>query len=84
MGIIRSSLSFTLGTLFGVYVAQNYNVPNIQTLFNTGYSVAKHMEEQYRKPAERLASVVVVPRQFAPRYGALSLARVLRYFGMWT
>lgn len=53
MGIIRSSLSFTLGTMFGVYIAQNYNVPNIQALIGTGYVIAKHMEEQYRKPGGR-------------------------------
>lgn len=39
-----------LGTVFGVYVAQNYNVPNIQKLYNTGVLIAKHMEQNYRKP----------------------------------
>jgi hypothetical protein len=53
MGIIRSSFSFTLGTMFGVYIAQNYSIPNIQTLVNTGIAIAKHMEEQYRKPGGR-------------------------------
>ncbi|KAM7525586.1 hypothetical protein LguiA_015488 [Lonicera macranthoides] len=50
MGLIRSSLHFMLGTVFGVYVAQNYNVPNIQKLYNTGVLIAKHMEQNYRKP----------------------------------
>lgn len=51
--IIRSSFSFILGTGFGVYVAQNYNVPNIQKLVNTGLFMAKHIEEAYRKPKKR-------------------------------
>ncbi|XP_010264252.1 PREDICTED: uncharacterized protein LOC104602319 [Nelumbo nucifera] len=53
MGIIRSSFSFMLGTLCGVYVAQNYNVPNIKKLASTGLLIAKHIEETYRKPKKR-------------------------------
>ncbi|PSS11524.1 Protein of unknown function DUF4535 protein [Actinidia chinensis var. chinensis] len=53
MGIIKSSFSFMVGTLFGVYVAQNYNVPNIHKLFNTGLAIGKHLEENYRKPKKR-------------------------------
>ncbi|KAK9273514.1 hypothetical protein L1049_018324 [Liquidambar formosana] len=50
MGIIGSSFTFMLGTLFGVYVAQNYKLPNIRKLANTGLVMAKHFEENYRKP----------------------------------
>ncbi|KAF8379244.1 hypothetical protein HHK36_028676 [Tetracentron sinense] len=53
MGIIRSSFSFMMGTLCGVYIAQNYNVPNIKKLANTGLLMAKHIEETYRKPKKR-------------------------------
>ncbi|KAL7123300.1 hypothetical protein ACP275_01G097500 [Erythranthe tilingii] len=53
MGIIRSGFSFMVGTAFGVYAAQNYNVPNIKKLFNTGLLIAKHIEENYRKPKKR-------------------------------
>ncbi|KAK9277724.1 hypothetical protein L1049_007271 [Liquidambar formosana] len=53
MGIIRSSFSFMMGTVFGVYVAQNYNVPNIKKLTNTGLLIAKHLEENYRKPKKK-------------------------------
>ncbi|XP_057952615.1 uncharacterized protein LOC131146831 [Malania oleifera] len=53
MGIIRSSFSFILGTACGVYVAQNYNVPNIKKLANTALFMAKHVEEKYRKPKKR-------------------------------
>ncbi|KAB2632486.1 hypothetical protein C1H46_001611 [Malus baccata] len=53
MGIIRSSFSFLMGTVFGVYVAQNYDVPNIQKLSTTGLLIAKHIEENYRKPKKK-------------------------------
>ncbi|XP_052170516.1 uncharacterized protein LOC127786853 [Diospyros lotus] len=50
MGIIRSSFAFMMGTLVGVYIAQNYDVPSIGKLANTGLFMAKHVEESYRKP----------------------------------
>ncbi|KAL8255998.1 hypothetical protein R6Q59_031065 [Mikania micrantha] len=50
MGIIRSSFSFMLGAACGIYVAQNYNVPNINKLYKTGLVMAKHYEQNYRKP----------------------------------
>lgn len=53
MGIIRSSFSFLLGTACGIYIAQNYNVPNIKKLANTAAFMAKHIEEKYRKPKKR-------------------------------
>ncbi|XP_018634167.1 PREDICTED: uncharacterized protein LOC109216820 [Nicotiana attenuata] len=53
MGFFKSTFSFVVGTGFGVYLAQNYNVPNIQKLVNTGLVIAKHLEENYRKPKKR-------------------------------
>ncbi|KAF8093901.1 hypothetical protein N665_0375s0018 [Sinapis alba] len=50
MGIIKSCFVFMMGTAYGVYVAQNYNVPDIKKLTNTGLVIAKHIEENYRKP----------------------------------
>ncbi|KAI3693549.1 hypothetical protein L1987_76495 [Smallanthus sonchifolius] len=53
MGLIKSSFSFMIGTAFGVYVAQNYDVPNIHKLYKTGLVIAKHYEENYRKPKKK-------------------------------
>ena len=39
-----------VGTVCGVYVAQNYNVPNIKKVADTGMAMLKHIEETYRKP----------------------------------
>ncbi|KAF8114073.1 hypothetical protein N665_0043s0136 [Sinapis alba] len=50
MGIIRSSFSFLTGTVCGIYIAQNYNVPNINKLAHCTFSIAKQLEEKYRKP----------------------------------
>lgn len=39
--------------MVGVYLAQNYNVPNIKKLTDTGLLMAKHIEENYRKPKKK-------------------------------
>lgn len=53
MGIIRSSFSFIVGTVCGIYIAQNYKVPNIKKLANDAILMAKRTEETYRKPKKR-------------------------------
>ncbi|XP_043717068.1 uncharacterized protein LOC122665073 [Telopea speciosissima] len=53
MGIIKSTFSLMTGTVLGVYIAQNYNVPNIKKLADTGLLFMKHIEENYRKPKKR-------------------------------
>ncbi|EEF51552.1 uncharacterized protein LOC8266071 [Ricinus communis] len=53
MGIIRSCFSFISGTVCGVYIAQNYDVPNIKKLASTGLFMAKLLEEKYRKPKSK-------------------------------
>ncbi|KAL7222530.1 hypothetical protein ACSBR1_024258 [Camellia fascicularis] len=50
MWIIKSNFSFMVGTVCGIYIAQNYNVPNIYKLANTAIFMAKHIEEKYCKP----------------------------------
>lgn len=52
MGFMRISFSFMSGTLFGAYVAQNYNIPNLKKRADYGYTMAKRVEENYRKPAK--------------------------------
>ncbi|XP_045807035.1 uncharacterized protein LOC123899842 [Trifolium pratense] len=50
MGIIRSCFSFIAGTVTGIYVAQNYKVPNVAKVADTFLFMAKVTEETYRKP----------------------------------
>nr|XP_043618002.1 uncharacterized protein LOC122589740 [Erigeron canadensis] len=50
MGIISNSFPFILGTICGVYIAQNYNVPNLYKLSDHAVSMAKQIEQRYRKP----------------------------------
>uniref|UniRef100_K4A2S7 Transmembrane protein 242 n=4 Tax=Panicoideae TaxID=147369 RepID=K4A2S7_SETIT len=50
MGLFRGSFTLLVGMGCGVYIAQNYNVPNVKKLFNTYVFLAKHIEETYRKP----------------------------------
>ncbi|KAG2672273.1 hypothetical protein I3760_13G032600 [Carya illinoinensis] len=50
MGLMGSTFSIMVGTLCGVYISQNYNIPNIRKLANSGFTMAKHVEETYRKP----------------------------------
>ncbi|KAJ9555209.1 hypothetical protein OSB04_009823 [Centaurea solstitialis] len=48
MGIIRSSFTFMLGTAFGVYVAQNYDVPNVHKLYKTGLGLNDYPDARWR------------------------------------
>ncbi|CAF2149773.1 uncharacterized protein LOC106375298 [Brassica napus] len=50
MGIVRRSFSFLTGTACGIYIAQNYKVPNINKLAHCAVSIAKELENRYRKP----------------------------------
>jgi len=49
MGIIKSSLKFVIVAALGVYVAQNYNVPDIKALASTAFSEANQAEHRFRK-----------------------------------
>ncbi|CAI0404485.1 unnamed protein product [Linum tenue] len=50
MGLIRNYFSFLVGTACGVYIAQNYEVPNIKKVVHSALFTAKVVEEKYRKP----------------------------------
>eukprot|EP00897_Mesotaenium_endlicherianum_P009244 jgi/Mesen1/8348/ME000463S07800 len=52
MGLFKSLFSFAVGTTFGVYVAQTYNLPPLQQLVDAGLAYGKKLEELYRKPDE--------------------------------
>ncbi|KAK6920304.1 Short transmembrane mitochondrial protein 1 [Dillenia turbinata] len=41
MGIIRSAFSFMLGTVCGVYIAQNYKVPDIKKMLDDLYKISQ-------------------------------------------
>ncbi len=41
-------ISFITGTLFGMYVAQNYDVPNVKTYIQQKIVEFKELEEQRR------------------------------------
>lgn len=49
----KNSFRFMLGTVFGIYVAQNYDVPSIQKLYDTGVLIAKFYEANYRKSRKK-------------------------------
>ncbi|XP_044505223.1 uncharacterized protein LOC123225353 [Mangifera indica] len=53
MGIIRRSFLLIAGTVCGIYIAQNYKVPNIKKLANDVILMAKRTEETYRKPKRK-------------------------------
>lgn len=50
MGIFKGSFTFILGIGCGVYVAQNYSVPDVKKLYNTYSFMAQYLERTYRKP----------------------------------
>ncbi|KAK4256402.1 hypothetical protein QN277_009274 [Acacia crassicarpa] len=54
MGIIcRFCFPLIVGTACGVYLAQNYKLPNMKKLVETGMSMAKKTEEKYRMQPEK-------------------------------
>ncbi|XP_047176701.1 uncharacterized protein LOC124843910 [Vigna umbellata] len=53
MGIIRSSFLFIAGTTVGIYLVQNYQIPNLRKLADTALVHAKQVEEKYRKSKKK-------------------------------
>ncbi|KAL6865398.1 hypothetical protein ACP4OV_016549 [Aristida adscensionis] len=50
MGFLQSTFSLLVGTGCGIYIAQNYDVPNIKKLMRGLMGKAKELEESYKKP----------------------------------
>ncbi|KAL7147569.1 hypothetical protein ABFS83_06G116400 [Erythranthe nasuta] len=50
MGIFRGSFPFVAGSVCGIYIAQNYNLPNMKKVVYEALFTAKQVEEKYRKP----------------------------------
>jgi hypothetical protein len=51
MGFLQSTLSLLIGTGCGIYIAQNYDVPNMKKLMRSLTGRAKELEESYKKPS---------------------------------
>ncbi|KAL6619758.1 hypothetical protein ACP70R_034897 [Stipagrostis hirtigluma subsp. patula] len=52
MGFLQSTFSLLVGTGCGIYIAQNYDVPNIKKLMRSLMGKAKELEESYKKPGK--------------------------------
>ncbi|KAL9240381.1 hypothetical protein vseg_014607 [Gypsophila vaccaria] len=50
MEITKTCMKFMVGTICGVYIAQNYKVPDVQKLASTVFFVGRLIEQNYRKP----------------------------------
>lgn len=46
---MKTLTTFIIGTVTGIYVDQNYNIPHIITFVNIAIEWAKKMEENMRK-----------------------------------
>jgi hypothetical protein len=57
--IIKNSMSFVTGTAFGVYLAQNYNVPDVKKLASMAVSMASYIEKANRKPEPKIMDDIV-------------------------
>ncbi|CAN6358346.1 unnamed protein product [Urochloa humidicola] len=52
MGFLKSTFSLLIGTGCGIYIAQNYKVPNIKDLIREMLGKVKVLEESYNKPGD--------------------------------
>lgn len=48
IGIIKNCFSFVAGTVAGVYVAQNYKLPNIADQADNVFKMVKDVHQRYR------------------------------------
>ena len=49
---MKRAVWFTIGTAAGIYINQNYDVPNIQSTIREGYSWVKEKEEELKKSSD--------------------------------
>ena len=47
--MLSKTFMFIVGTLFGAFISQNYNIPNIKQIVNQSYHAAQVVEKQFRK-----------------------------------
>ncbi|XP_047096451.1 uncharacterized protein LOC124708850 [Lolium rigidum] len=52
MGFIQSTFSLLIGTGAGIYIAQNYDVPNVKKIMWGLMGKAKELEDSYKKPTD--------------------------------
>uniref|UniRef100_A0A0D9ZTH9 Uncharacterized protein n=1 Tax=Oryza glumipatula TaxID=40148 RepID=A0A0D9ZTH9_9ORYZ len=50
MGFLQNTFSVCVGIGCGIYIAQNYDVPNMKKLMRDWMGKAKEVEESYKKP----------------------------------
>jgi hypothetical protein len=47
--MISNLTLFITGGICGIYIAQNYNIPNVKKYIENSVSIAKNVEESFRK-----------------------------------
>ncbi|PKA52559.1 hypothetical protein AXF42_Ash001539 [Apostasia shenzhenica] len=56
MGLFGSCFTFFVGASCGIYVSQNYHVPDLKKLAQMGIGIARQYDELYRKKNKELES----------------------------
>lgn len=52
MGLIGKGFVFSMGVVWGIYIAQSYNVPDVKKCADSFVYKAKRIEEMHRKPSK--------------------------------
>ncbi|KAK8970511.1 hypothetical protein KSP40_PGU020064 [Platanthera guangdongensis] len=53
MGLFRGYFTFLTGITCGIYMAQNYDVPDMRKLALMALAIGRQYEEIYRKPKKK-------------------------------
>lgn len=51
--MFTNTVSLAVGIGIGIYIAQNYNIPDIKKLVDRGIRMASHVEKAARKEEEK-------------------------------